>query len=145
MPLYLCTLYVQLMGSDEEKTRAACYQAISEQQNFDLTVRSKKQNSTPEHSLMLLQFRSANNSTLDEHMPYIAVPVTMGCAAHFEGEPCYYYASVKRTADTPSAIMSSTVSGTIKDFAVVKENVAAFSDVKLGPMLGYGSFGRVYR
>ncbi|GAX75883.1 hypothetical protein CEUSTIGMA_g3326.t1 [Chlamydomonas eustigma] len=117
----------ELIGSDEERTRTACHLAIAEQQNFDLTVRSKKQNGTPEHTLLMLQFRSANNSTLDANMPRIAVPSTMGRAAHYEGEPCYYYASVKRTAETPSTIMSSTISGNINDFAVVMAHLDAFS------------------
>ena len=126
----------------------------------------------------MLQFRSADNSTLDTFMPRIAVPAQVDKEATSEGAPSYYYATMVPAAGpaapgasgTGAAVLaakaiqgsnssnlidgrsSGTSSGAVysastnmKLFALVDDNSAAFGDVILGPMLGYGSYGRVYR
>ena len=131
--------------------------------------------SGPSTSTLQLQFRSANSSTVDSSTPHIAVPATMGSMAPVEGGPTYYYATITKAAaaavsSTPpssaavagrrgsdsrtSASASGNVllsgsaidsCGSLGVFTLVDDGAAAFEDVTLGPMLGYGSYGRVYR
>ena len=125
-------------------------------------------------STLQLQFRSANSSTIDSFMPQVAVPATMGSAPPAEGDPTYYYATIVTTTPAAGAVpvptppspsaasaaavrrTSASISGSNIDsganscgslgvFTLVDDNAAAFEDVTLGPMLGYGSYGRVYR
>ncbi len=128
----------QVPGADEGRVREECGQAIELQQNFNLAVRSQK-----DGQLLRMQFRSATNSTIDSAMPKIAVPATAASAAAYKkGEPIYYYVTLppdeKRTSSKTSIDLNQPL--TIK-----AEPVGAFQDVKLGPMLGIGSFGRVFR
>ena len=131
--------------------------------------------SAPTASTLQLQFRSANSSTVDSSTPHIAVPATMGSMVPLDGGPTYYYATITTAAaaavpPTPpssapvaarrgsgsrtSATASGNVllsgsaidsCGSLGVFTLVDDNAAAFEDVTLGPMLGYGSYGRVYR
>ena len=130
--------------------------------------------SGPATSTLQLQFRSANSSTIDSFMPQVAVPATMGSAPPAEGDPTYYYATIVTTTPAAGAVpvppspsaaaaaaatvrrTSASISGSNIDsganscgslgvFTLVDDNAAAFEDVTLGPMLGYGSYGRVYR
>ena len=185
----------QLPGSDESSasTKKAYTSAIEAHQNFNLTVKKRTEAGAGGETL-LLQFRSADNSTLDSHMPRIAVPAQVGKEGAHEGGPVYYWATVRTAATAATgqssvlpppvgaagtgaavlaakAVHGSTTSNAVtsasnvldgrpsghssgavysatsnlKLFALVDDNAAAFGDVVLGPMLGYGSFGRVYR
>jgi len=154
---------LQLPGSEEDgdMARESYNKAVRNRQNFNLQVKSRSQTS----GMFQLQFRSANSSTIDSSMPRIAVPAMMSNAdSTSEDKSAFYY--VKIISSNPTAAVSrrsfqtssrhSLDSGARESpasfsknslwlFSLADEDGAAFEDVKLGTMLGHGSFGYVYR
>ncbi|WIA08911.1 hypothetical protein OEZ85_008329 [Tetradesmus obliquus] len=117
----------------------------------------------------MAQFRCAATTGLDQHMPLIGIPNFLPSTA--EGNRAFYFVALKPVPSPPqqqqqraqrtssgSAAGSSAASGSAAGSAAVArrpvQKMASFSlmatdgpfqDIKLGPLLGKGAFGRVYR
>lgn len=112
-------------------------------------------------------FRCAANTGLDQHMPLIGIPNFLPSTT--EGGKSFYFVSVSEVDPLPSSspfnsansyhtsIISSSNSSQQKQqrqAAARKPQLPSFSlmskdepfaDIKLGPLLGKGAFGRVFR
>lgn len=161
---------MQLPANTSASRHAADYaDAIAKQQNFELLVTFSRANSmggagSDRKSLFATAtFRCAANTGLDQHMPLIGIPNFLPSIS--DSSRSFYFVSVK--PHTSSSFASSTdislsksgsMSGSLlQQQAPVKRRPIRqpsfhlmstsepFSDVKLGPMLGKGAFGRVFR
>ena len=137
--------------------REAYLNAVVSHQNFNLQVKLCNQ----ANGVLQLQFRSANSSTIGSSMPRIAVPAMIETKESKEGESTYYYVQIisstatsRRSLQTssrhsmdssPRNSSASFSKSSVRLFSLVNDDEAAFGDVKLGLMLGHGSFGYVYR
>ena len=132
--------YLQLPGDERQaaNTRQSFMQAISEQFTFNLDAQNMKS-----EKIISLQFRSAKSATIGSFMPIVGIPSTVSPSS--ADGPCYYYATItgQRPPDPHSDEKISDVP--MASFSVVNDKIDPFDDVRLGPMLGRGAFGRVYR
>jgi hypothetical protein len=108
---------------------------------------------------MTLQFRCAQTDQLDSFMPMVGIPSILASTlpAASEGAPCYYFATLMPsnyghqggggTGSRSNSIDASGTSVLLKSMVSVlpERKVDPVHDVRLGPLLGRGSFGRVYR
>ncbi|KXZ50686.1 hypothetical protein GPECTOR_15g370 [Gonium pectorale] len=90
-----------------------------------------------------LQFRSAHNSTMDSYMPLVGIPSILA-AAPAAGGPMYYFVTISTAGKSTSPILTAA-SQRGPAFTITDTKIDPFDDVKLGPLLGKGSYGRVYR
>ncbi|KAG2454256.1 hypothetical protein HYH02_001289 [Chlamydomonas schloesseri] len=98
-----------------------------------------------------LQFRCAHNSTVDTYMPLVGIPSILS-AAPVAGGPMYYFVTLLMGAangtaagGTPGSADPASASQRGSAFTIINTKIDPFDDVKLGPLLGKGSYGRVYR
>lgn len=111
-------------------------------------------------------FRCAANTGLDQYMPLIGIPNFLPSMT--EGGKSFYFVSISEVEPQPSSspftsangihtsIISSSNSGQPKQrqagakkpqlpsFSLMSKD-EPFADIKLGPLLGKGAFGRVFR
>ncbi len=141
------------VAADAARDAAAQFDsAISNMQNFELRVRFNPARQSgnlpagfgmePGRSL-LLQFRCASNTVMDSHMPPIGIPNTLPSN---QSAPVFYFAtlSTHTSATEPGSVAAKQHRPPKKAFSLLKGE-DPFSDIKLGPLLGKGAFGRVYR
>ena len=94
-------LQPQLLGDSEAATatRDAYSQAVAKQQNFNMTVTYTRDS----YTVLMLQFRCANNSNLAADMPPVAVPATqaMESVGAYGGQKPpsqnYYYTTIRNS------------------------------------------------
>lgn len=122
------------------KSRKHYASAIEQQQTFDLTV-VLSQGGTRKY--LRLQFRCAHSQTMDSYMPLVGIPSNLSAAPSQVG-PVYYFATIV-TAPRLSMELSHTSKAGGDTFTIINTKVDPFDDVKLGPLLGKGGYGRVYR
>ncbi|PNW70925.1 hypothetical protein CHLRE_17g739250v5 [Chlamydomonas reinhardtii] len=92
-----------------------------------------------------LQFRCAHNSTMDSYMPLVGIPSILS-AAPVAGGPMYYFVTlVAEGGASGTTGDSASLSQRGSAFTIINTKIDPFDDVKLGPLLGKGSYGRVYR
>eukprot|EP00884_Botryococcus_braunii_P023575 jgi/Botrbrau1/9901/Bobra.0012s0004.1 len=87
-------------------------------------------------SLFTLSFRPAGTDILDEHTIPIGVPAFVGGDSEWQGQPYY----VVKMEQTLAILDRSTWEACPQALRPIP-----FEGLKLGPILGKGSFGRVYR
>jgi len=76
-------------------------------------------------------------------MPMVGIPSTV--SASLGDATCYYYVTITGQKSLDSFSKEGTLHDAVASFAVVNDKIDPFDDVRLGPMLGRGAFGRVYR
>lgn len=128
-----------------DATLAACMDAVGSLENFEMSVRNKGERPRP----WQLQFRCASHTTMDAFMPLIGIPTQPTPAS--STPVTYYFVRVGRPTSRNGERLLSTSLRSARSSAAsvcmsVLPNVApSFPEVKLGPLLGLGAFGRVYR
>lgn len=126
-------------GGLTDEAKAAYAQAASQSQSFDLKVALHMKDSSG--LVLQMQFRSAGNNQMDSNMPLIGIPSIL--AAHnTEGGPNYYFAVCSHTLSDGQ--ITSKESALVSPFNLIPSR-KPFDDVRLGPLLGKGAYGRVYR
>eukprot|EP00879_Flechtneria_rotunda_P009419 GHRR01009861.1.p1 GENE.GHRR01009861.1~~GHRR01009861.1.p1 ORF type:complete len:626 (+),score=158.82 GHRR01009861.1:171-2048(+) len=126
-------------------------EAIANQQNFELLVSfaaGKGVNTycgTGPRCYAMAQFRCAANTGLDKHMPLIAIPNFLPNT--HDSSHSFYFTTLKElpmglTSNGSQSLPMGTQS--MAPFSLMAGN-EPFADIKLGPLLGKGAFGRVYR
>ncbi|GFR53121.1 hypothetical protein Agub_g15837 [Astrephomene gubernaculifera] len=89
-----------------------------------------------------LQFRCAHNSTVDAYMPLVGIPSILSPSPE-AGGPLYYFVTLSAAPRASQDIGPG--SKRASPFSIVNTKIDPFEDVKLGPLLGKGAYGRVYR
>ncbi|GIL48868.1 hypothetical protein Vafri_5296 [Volvox africanus] len=89
-----------------------------------------------------LQFRCAHSSTMDSYMPLVGIPSILS-PAPAAGGPLYYFVTLTSGPRNSTELTSQSQRG--PGFTIINTKIDPFDDVKLGPLLGKGSYGRVYR
>lgn len=136
----------------QEANMATAQRMVAARQEFTLEVHLRRGPSSgtasPPH--LLLDFRPAASETFG-HAPQIGIP---GFVPWKNQLPSYFFATVQRPAsaahhDPPSLSSQPSISSTGSASRWRPQPVMGreepFDDVKLGPLLGKGSFGRVFR
>ncbi|KAG2489421.1 hypothetical protein HYH03_012059 [Edaphochlamys debaryana] len=134
-----------------ESTRLRLSSAVEAQESFSLTVRHTRSDtggSVPGAAsggrrTVTLQFRSAHTSTVDNYMPLVGIPSILA-ASPAAGGPMYYFATLSGAGSRSSSDLASG-SSSHPAFSITTSKLDPFDDVKLGPLLGKGAYGRVYR
>ncbi|KAJ9531495.1 hypothetical protein QJQ45_015041 [Haematococcus lacustris] len=161
------------LGPGQENARAQYEAAVKQQQAFSLRLSLKARGaSDPKRPRRLtLEMRCANAENLDAFMPLVAIP-TMMTAETQPGQttegPIYYFATVQANQVDGAAprpgrpslsgplgslshlqhlqhASSNAMSCSRNAFVLSDGAASTFDDVKLGQLLGRGSYGRVYR
>eukprot|EP00878_Enallax_costatus_P010057 GHUV01010498.1.p1 GENE.GHUV01010498.1~~GHUV01010498.1.p1 ORF type:complete len:719 (+),score=216.73 GHUV01010498.1:179-2335(+) len=155
----------ELPGNNSTGRHAEEYaDAIAKQQNFELLVTYPAQNSNGANTsstglrYATATFRCAANTGLDQHMPLIGIPNFLPSTA--EGGNGFYFVSINEVESQSSSRFTSAsdISPTIlspkqqaarkparlPSFSLIQKD-EPFADIKLGPLLGKGAFGRVFR
>lgn len=129
-------------------------EAAKQMQNFDLHVtfslppssgvdgRDSKQHAQ-------VHFRCGSNTGVDSNMPLIGIPNFLPSAVGQVHN--FYFVTLKYHGKEDGGAVAahqravgSPAGTTAPAFSLVPNN-DAFTDIKLGPLLGKGAFGRVYR
>eukprot|EP00878_Enallax_costatus_P013232 GHUV01013833.1.p1 GENE.GHUV01013833.1~~GHUV01013833.1.p1 ORF type:complete len:316 (+),score=72.02 GHUV01013833.1:1980-2927(+) len=162
---FLRCCMLQLPGNNSTGRHAEEYaDAIAKQQNFELLVTYPAQNSNGANTsstglrYATATFRCAANTGLDQHMPLIGIPNFLPSTA--EGGNGFYFVSINEVESQSSSRFTSAsdISPTIlspkqqaarkparlPSFSLIQKD-EPFADIKLGPLLGKGAFGRVFR
>lgn len=135
----------QMLDSSPEATRLRFNSAVEAQEAFTLTVAyggpgAQGQGQDGGRRLVTLQFRCAHSSTVDSFMPLVGIPPILS-ASPAAGGPTYYFVTLHGGDLSPAASSSSSR----PTFSILPTKIDPFDDVKLGPLLGKGAYGRVYR
>jgi hypothetical protein len=164
-----CVLQFELMVTyftPQSAEDAAAAAAAAAQGNAFNQRRSLSSGQVQQYAMA--QFRCAATTGLDQHMPLIGIPNFLPNTA--EGNRAFYFVALKpmlpqqaqqqqlQVSNSGSAHSGSTASsGAAGSAAALRRPVrkmasfslmatdAPFQDIKLGPLLGKGAFGRVYR
>ena len=156
------------------KARQAYSDAILEHKNFNLTVKVARGAKEGESLHLQFRSANSSTLDSYMPAISIPAIIQDNQSGGPVGGPCYYYVTLRTAASmakvqlTPltraipsfsantsinllstsdnihSSANNSMDSGRVL-FSLVEENVDPFGDVKFGPLLGHGSFGRVYR
>lgn len=121
----------------EESARKRYTSAVECQQSFEMSVWFMQAGIK---RWLHMQFRCAHNNTVDSFMPLIGIPSMLASAPQHDG-PLYYFATISGEPRQSTEISSSTKNA----FTLMDNKLDPFEDVRLGPLLGKGSYGRVYR
>lgn len=117
--------------------RSTCVSAVRLQTDFQLTATtSRPGDESGKKSHLVLNFRPAHLDPLDGNMPLIGIPGNVPWDRDANVDEPYYFATCRHADDV--------ISLDIQPFCEV-EGADAFPEVVLGPLLGKGSFGKVYR
>jgi hypothetical protein len=113
------------------------HRAIDNQRNFEMLLKfhKPKQGSV---EMCTVHFRCANNTIEDQGIVPIGIPNFLGTT--YSG-PTLYFAVVKDCKPIPSSKESAKY---IPTFSLTPD-AQPFDDIVLGPLVGKGAFGRVYR
>lgn len=84
----------------------------------------------------VINFRPAHLDPLDNNMPLIGIPSDVPWSRNDDKEQQYYFATIRLAEDV--------LSNDVQPLCEV-EGEDVFPEVVLGPLLGKGSFGKVYR
>lgn len=135
--------------SSSGQTAAAQFgAAIAEQRNFQLHVmlsggrgetEGAAEGGAQQH--LVVQFRCASNTALDPRMPQIGIPNFLPSGGS-GGGPALYFAIIR---DPEAQARQQQQQRSAPAFNLTPGVQGAFADIKLGPLLGKGAFGRVYR
>jgi hypothetical protein len=166
----LMVTYFTPQSSEDAAAAAAAAAAASQAQRNSFSPRSSLSTGQVQQYAMA-QFRCAATTGLDQHMPLIGIPNFLPNTA--EGNRAFYFVALKpvvpqrsqqqlqqaqQNSNSGSAHSGSVASGSAAGSAAAPRRpvrkMASFSlmatdgpfqDIKLGPLLGKGAFGRVYR
>jgi len=147
--------HFSLPDDQRNKVRAQIETAIEEQEGFDLSVQFVNR-TTGEKQWIGLQMRCASTETMDQYMPLVGIPNILPMDAptadkvkeEEETESIYYFATLNPNQVSSSKNASSagnSRSSNPRNAFSLSNKVDPFDDVKLGQLLGTGSYGRVYR
>lgn len=130
---------------DVFKTRGAdptkiFQQTIAASENFQLTA--AYEGGTMGRKWLKLEFRNANNATMDNYMPLVGIPSILANSTDAAGS-VYYFATVLEQPRTSVDVQRN--SGDQPAITLLSSKLDPFDDVKMGPLLGKGAYGRVYR
>mmetsp|Transcript_8938 Transcript_8938/g.19085 ORF Transcript_8938/g.19085 Transcript_8938/m.19085 type:complete len:704 (-) Transcript_8938:2515-4626(-) len=134
-------------GVSMDKTQDSYTKAISDRQGFNMTARAKVPGLP---GPLRLEFRCANADNIDLQMPLVGIPSHLASTSPHDG-PCYYFVKVLLPGLDSGAVLGSnnnilSSSASINTaLSIVDKKMDPFEDVRLGPMLGKGAYGRVYR
>lgn len=109
---------------------------VSESLEFSVVATSTSR----QHSLSLT-FRQACSDMMDEHMPSIGMPNFVEFMQH--GTKPFYFCFVTTVEKGPMPVASPPGTALIESSHA--KDLTPFQDVRLGPLVGKGSFGKVYR
>lgn len=104
--------------------------------DFQVTATMKDAVVESRSQRFVINFRPAHLDPLDNNMPLIGIPSDVPWERDGEKEQQYYFATIRLAED----VLSTDVQPLCE---VEGEDV--FPEVVLGPLLGKGSFGKVYR
>ena len=113
------------------------HHAIDNQRNFEMQLKFHKPQKGSVQ-MCTVQFRCANNTIEDQGIVPIGIPNFLGTS--YSGPPLYF-AVVRDCKPVPA---SKEPTKYIPSFSLTP-STQPFDDIVLGPLVGKGAFGRVYR
>ncbi|DBB02594.1 hypothetical protein WJX82_002554 [Trebouxia sp. C0006] len=122
-------------GQTREQAMQQCQAAIAKQQAFTLHLLRGRPSSVKSRQLVIAHFKSAATEHLNSAAPLVGVP---GQVQWKSGEAGHlYFVTVQR--DEPD------IRGSDQVLETPRSRNQIFEDVQLGPLLGQGGYGKVYR
>lgn len=151
----LMLTFVNLHDASHECSSARSWQPS--QQQLDDSPHHSRELFMPRRYAMA-QFRCAATTGLDQHMLPIGIPNFLPSTA--EGNKSFYFVTLREMIVQPSSANSTASSPAasqqqqqqqrrrplkrMASFSLMASD-EPFADIRLGPLLGKGAFGRVYR
>jgi len=149
--------FFQVPDSDVQRVHQGYTEAIAEQRAFDLSVFFMDSASGAKR-WMTLSMRCANAENMDTYMPLVGIPSILTAEPEEGGDqgPVYYFATLLPAQVSQPGAPAAAPTGNSSSFHTITSstqntlfsavsNKDPFDDVKLGQLLGKGSYGRVYR
>lgn len=135
------------LGETKEEALRQHRGAVEDNLTFSADLVCKAVYSSGER-VLTANFRPAGTETLDNHMPAITIPGKAGWGESSEADSLYFItiqAASMRLMRRMSRANSASSSLPARHDIRIADHSKPFEDLQMGPLLGQGSFGKVYR